>query len=216
MAGPSTFAISLRAIAGVIALMALLFVTVPSIANAGDIGQKPAQVVTALGQDLGALASHTSDMNATQRLDSVEILLNLYFDLNQISANAIGAKRFGELSPDQQQEYTRAYSRFMVASYINRLTQFRTSGLRVEETTDGPQGLKLVRAKYETDGGETALLDFVLTPKSSTWQVIDVRQEGKISEIALRRAEVASVYRREGYDGLIDLLKKKTQALASR
>jgi phospholipid transport system substrate-binding protein len=45
------------------------------------------------------------------------------------------------------------------------------------------------------------------------WKVIDIYLEGTISQLAARRSEFVSVLQRDGADGLVELIERRTAAL---
>ncbi len=184
------------------------------VAFAAGTDDKPAEIVAALGQDLGKLAGDSKAMNGAQRLDAVSDLLHRYFDLPKIAANTIGARRFRGLSEIQQADFVEAYTRFTIASYIRRLPQFDAAGFAVGAVSDGPSGLAAVRATYSGTQSGQSVLDFVLTDTPNGYRIVDLRIDGDISELAVRRAEVSKVLDDKGFDGLITLLRDRTAALS--
>lgn len=181
---------------------------------AAETPSEPVEIVSALGQDLGKLASTSKTMTGAERLDAVSDLLHRYFDLPKIAANTIGARRFRGLSEKQRSDFVDAYTRFTVASYIRRLPQFDASGFSVGSISDGPSGLSAVRAIYNAADAKKSVLDFVLTDTPNGYRIVDLRVDGDISELAVRRAEVSKVMDDKGFDGLIALLRKRTAALS--
>lgn len=182
--------------------------------RAANSTSEPAEIVAALGQDLGDLASNSGTMTGAERLDAVSGLLNRYFDLPKIAANTIGARRFRGLSETQQADFIDAYTRFTVASYIRRLPQFDASGFSVGSISEGPAGLSAVRATYSGADSQDAVLDFVLSETPAGYRIVDLRIDGDISELAVRRSEVSKVLDEKGFDGLILLLRERTAALS--
>lgn len=175
----------------------------------------PESAVRALVADLGALAREAGGMPAAARLDAVSDLIRRYFDLGRIAENTIGARRFRGLSKEQQATFTDAYTRFTVASYTKRLPSFDDQAFEIVGVQEGPPGLKAVRAKYRAADGENALLDFILGERDGVgWQIVDLRIDGAISELAVRRSEVSNVLDDKGFDGLIALLRDRTEKLS--
>jgi phospholipid transport system substrate-binding protein len=184
----------------------------------------PAQTVEALAAELGDLASRASDMDAKSRLDAVSVLIGRYFDLPQIALHTIGVRRYRTLTAEQQAAFEAAFARFTVASYTKRLPEFDAAGFELIGQREGPGKLVTVRARYTGSDGQgrpdASVLDFVLSPASGgegqDWGVVDLRINGAVSELAMRRSEVATVMAERGFDGLMALLEERIAAMTAQ
>ena len=58
-------------------------------------------------------------------------------------------------------------------------------------------------------GGEDVELSYRLHDTNAGWRIVDVYLKGTVSELALRRAEYASVIDRSGFDELVATLRKR-------
>lgn len=63
--------------------------------------------------------------------------------------------------------------------------------------------------------GELIHLSYLMRQNDGVWQIADVYLNGTISELATRRSEFSSIIRARGIDGLVAVLKNKTESLAA-
>jgi phospholipid transport system substrate-binding protein len=56
-------------------------------------------------------------------------------------------------------------------------------------------------------------LNYLMRQNGDKWQIIDVFLSGTISELATRRSEFTSVIRRDGAQGLLQLLDRRVAEL---
>jgi phospholipid transport system substrate-binding protein len=53
-------------------------------------------------------------------------------------------------------------------------------------------------------------LDYRLRNAEGSWRIIDVFMNGTVSELALRRSEYSSVFKRDGFELLLSSLEEKS------
>ncbi len=87
------------------------------------------------------------------------------------------------LNPQQQQAFAAAFGEFTVATYANRFDDYSVT------------------------------LNYLMRESDGAWQIIDVFLSGTISELATRRSEFTSILRRDGPDGLLQVLGKRVAEL---
>jgi phospholipid transport system substrate-binding protein len=67
----------------------------------------------------------------------------------------------------------------------------------------------MVRTRIVPVGEDPVELDYRLSGADGSWRVIDVFMNGTVSELALRRSEYSSVYKRDGFESLVSSLEGK-------
>ncbi|HYZ41816.1 MAG TPA: ABC transporter substrate-binding protein, partial [Stellaceae bacterium] len=63
--------------------------------------------------------------------------------------------------------------------------------------------------------GEATRLDYLMRQNQGNWQIADVYLDGTISQLAVHRSEFHSILQRQGVDGLVTALNRKTNLLTS-
>lgn len=130
------------------------------------------------------------------------------FNLPLMSRLSIGPQ-WSTLTPDEQSRLAEAFDRFTISTYANRFDDY--SGERFETLPDTlpANGGTIVQTRLIKDNGDVVTLNYLMREVDGRWQVVDVFLSGTISELATRRAEFTSVLRRDGAQGLLQLLDQR-------
>jgi phospholipid transport system substrate-binding protein len=145
------------------------------------------------------------------RYEALEPVVRTSYDL-PFMAELIVGRQWRALTPEQQQRWLDAFARFTVSTYADRFDRFSGERFEVGYVDPGTQGTALVHTTLVRSEGEPVKLDYRLRQEDGQWRIIDVYLSGTVSELALRRSEYASLMRREGFDALLDAIRKKTAA----
>ena len=134
------------------------------------------------------------------------------FDIPSMTRLAIGPT-WATLSPAQQQQLVEAFRHYVAATYADRFDSWSGEQLRV--TGERPYNADvIVQTKTVKTNGETTTLDYLMHQNQGTWQISDVYLDGSISQLAIQRSEFHSILRRDGVDGLVMALNRKTDLLS--
>jgi phospholipid transport system substrate-binding protein len=119
------------------------------------------------------------------------------------------------LTPDQQRQMVDAFSDVSISTYANQFNAYSGQSFTVDPvTTPQSSGDVIVHTTLKTGDPEPVKLDYLMRATQGEWKIIDVYLNGTISQLAARRSEYSSVLRRDGANGLIELLKKKAADLS--
>jgi len=202
----NTILAALVAIAGIL----------PGIAAPAVSSADPSMVVTSLNGNLLAVMQNAQKLGYKGRYAALEPVVRQVFDVPYMTRIAVGSG-WSTLSAEQQAQLTDAFRKFITATYARRFDGY--SGEKF--VTDGarPQGDQtLVATRLIKSDGEPVVLNYLTRQdqgQDGHWQVVDVYLTGTISEMATRRSEFASVFRRSGYDGLLQILQQKVSQIES-
>ncbi len=145
------------------------------------------------------------------RYRALEPVVTASYDL-PFMAELILGRQWEALTPEQQQRWLDAFSRFTVSTYADRFDGYGGERFEVGFVDAGTQGTALVRTTLLRTDGEPVKLDYRVRPNAGAWRIIDVYLSGTVSELALRRSEYAGIVRREGFDALLAAVRKKIAA----
>jgi phospholipid transport system substrate-binding protein len=135
------------------------------------------------------------------------------FDIPRMTRLALGPA-WGTLNQPQQQQVTSAFARYVAATYADRFDSY--SGEQLQVSGERPYGADLiVETKIVKSNGEATRLDYLVRQSEGASRISDVYLDGTISQLAVHRAEFASILRREGVDGLVTALNRKVDLLRS-
>jgi phospholipid transport system substrate-binding protein len=103
-----------------------------------------------------------------------------------------------------------------VLQYASRFEGFSGERFEVSPKTEPSQGSDIIVAtKLITKDGDPIELNYLMRNAGAGWRIIDVFLSGTISELATRRSEFSSVLRRDGIDGLVNLLNDHIKEMES-
>jgi phospholipid transport system substrate-binding protein len=135
------------------------------------------------------------------------------FDIPLMTRLAVGPA-WATLPPAEQQRLQAAFAHYVTATYADQFDSY--SGQQLQVTGKRQTGDDImVQTKIVKSNGQTTKLDYLMRPDQGAWQISDVYLDGTISQLAVHRSEFYSILRREGVDGLVMALNRKTDLLQS-
>jgi len=133
------------------------------------------------------------------------------FDLPLMTRLAAGPA-WETLAPPQQRQLQAAFAHYVTATYADQFDSY--SGQQLQVTGERQTGNDImVQTKIVKSNGETTKLDYLMRSDQGLWKISDVYLDGTISQLAVHRSEFYSILRREGVDGLVMALNRKTDLL---
>ena len=133
------------------------------------------------------------------------------FDIPFMTRLAVGP-HWETLNPAQQQQLLEAFAHYVAATYADQFDAY--SGEQLQVTGTRPYGADvMVQTKIVKSNGEATKLDYRMRQNQGSWQISDVYLDGTISQLAVHRSEFHSILQREGVDGLVMALNRKTDLL---
>ena len=167
----------------------------------------PTELVKSLDGSLLDVMQNARTLGFKGRFAKLEPIVRRTFNVPLMTQVAVGSG-WSELTADQQQQLTEAFTRFITATYAERFDGW--SGEKFVETGEKPLGSgTLVETQILRTDDEPVALNYVTRQSGGNWQVVDVFLTGTISELATRRSEFSAVFRRAGFDGLLQSLHDK-------
>ena len=175
------------------------------------------QLIEWLGQQAIAVLSRPA-ISLEEREAAFRALLRKGFNLDFIGRFVLGAA-WRRATPEQRADYLELFGEFIVKTYAKRLGGYSGEAFVVlKSTVTGKKRDVIVKTRIDRPSGP---------PLKATWRVrsfgdqdkiIDVSVEG-VSMAVTQRQEFASVTRRSGLEGLLQILRARTghlPATASR
>ena len=117
------------------------------------------------------------------------------------------------LTPAEQEQLSQAFAEFTVSTYANRFDDYSGEKFEVQPDTAPASGGVIVQSRLVKSNGEKVTLNYLMREADGRWQAIDVFLSGTISELATRRAEFTSILRRDGAQGLLNVLNRRISEL---
>jgi phospholipid transport system substrate-binding protein len=146
------------------------------------------------------------------RYERLKPAIETAYNLPLMARLSIGPQ-WQSLNAQQQERFAAAFGDFTVATYANRFDDYSGEKFEVLPETAPASGGVIVQTRLIKGNGEPVTLNYLMRQSGDKWQIIDVFLSGTISELATRRSEFTSILRREGPDGLLQVLDKRVADL---
>jgi phospholipid transport system substrate-binding protein len=148
------------------------------------------------------------------RFTTLEPVVGRTFDIPYMTRVATGPA-WAKLSQGQRDELTRAFGRYITATYAERFDRYAGQKLDVtgeqRRASDVMVDSRIVRAD-----GTPVIIRYLMRQDGETWQVGDVYLSGTISELATRRSEFSAILEREGVEALIARLNRNAATMTAQ
>jgi phospholipid transport system substrate-binding protein len=191
--------------------LALFLAASPAIVQAQATDPAAIQIMR-LDDTLLSVMRNARQLGPKGRFAKLEPVINETFDLPTMTRYAVGAT-WSTLSPTEQQQLVKAFSRMTVATYAHNFDDYNNQRFMVDRVdTRGPD--KLVRTRL-VGGKETAQLTYRMRQVGGTWKVIDVYYNNTVSSLLGQRSEYASTLKSGGASALIKKLDNKANDFLS-
>ncbi len=171
-------------------------------------------VVEALHASLLTMMKDADTLGFDGRRKHMEPVVARSFNLPVIAVMATG-RNWKKFSEDQRQRLIDALERLSVATYASRFNGYSGETFRLLSEQPEPQGSVFVNTELIKADGEAIVLKYLLHPSDAGWRIVDVYFLGIYSELAMRRSEYAAIFQRDGFEGLLGALEKKTADYAA-
>jgi phospholipid transport system substrate-binding protein len=185
-------------------LVALTLLITPAFAEA----LQPQSVLKSFYDTLLDVMKNGSKLGFDGRYSELKPAIEQAFNLPLMSRLSIGPQ-WQSFSPDVQQKFTEAFSRLTISTYANRFDDYSGEKFDVLPDVAPSAAGTIVQTKLTKSDGEPVTLNYLMRETDGRWQIVDVFLSGTISELATRRSEFTSVLRRDGPQGLLDLMDKR-------
>ncbi len=197
---------------GLAALLALAAWSSPVVATAAAT-TAAGQPVEHLYDNLLSTMKNGSALGGSGRYTQLAPVIRANFDLPFMARLAFGAG-WSKLTPAQQQQVTESYGRYMSAVYADRFDSYHGQKLEVTGQRQNPYGV-VVTSTIIKANGEPVEVDYLMRQAGGRWLIGDIYLDGTISEVATHRSEFNDILQRQGYDGLIAALDRKSEMLTN-
>jgi len=128
-------------------------------------------------------------------------------DLPRVARLAIG-KHWRSLDGQQQRRFINTFTHLVIATYAHQFHAFSGESFVRKTVRPLKHGRMLVRTELIKADGQPVHLDYILHQHHGRWLIINIIANG-VSDLALKRAEYASVLSRDGIERLLAMLQRK-------
>jgi len=142
------------------------------------------------------------------RYAELDPVIRQSYDLPFMSAKTLG-RYWRDLSEEDRERWVSTFSRLTISTYADRFDKYSGQQFEVLAVEPSSHETLMVRTRIVPVGEKPVDLDYRLRGADGSWRVIDVFMNGTVSELALRRSEYSSVFKRDGFESLLTSLEGK-------
>lgn len=160
----------------------------PSLARADSAAAAP---ISALNAGL-AVAEKNASTPFADRYAALAPAVDSAFNLPQILQSTVGL-RWAQIAPAQREKLLAAFRAFTIASYVANFNTNAGDGFKVLPETRAIGADQVVETEIVPNSGDPTRIDYVMRQGQTGWQVVDVLEQGTISQVAVQRSDFRSL-----------------------
>jgi phospholipid transport system substrate-binding protein len=189
-------------------ILAVMLLVVPVSWAETQERPSPEQVVNYLQESLIKSMREGGKLGYRGRFDLLAKAVDQTHDLDFIARTTLGAN-WTQLSAEQQRVFTDVFRKLSIGTYAGWFKSHEGERFEFIEQQDMPRDQVMVRTRFVQQGGEPPVrFDYVLRQTKDGWRIVNVLADG-VSDLALKRVEYRAILQRDGFQGLINMLKDK-------
>lgn len=184
----------------------------PSAAQAGG-GAK--EVVQTLCGRLLLVMKQSAQLGFQGRVDKLSKVVVDSYDMPAATRATLGIA-YAKLSSEEAAELTEAFSQYSVFSYADQFDDWNGEIFEVGDPRPSTEGSVIVPSRIVSKNGAMTEIDYLMHQDGDSWKIVDVLLDGTISQTAVRRSEFTTIFRRDGFPGLIAMLSQKMSTMGAK
>lgn len=194
-------------------LMLAVALCAPTVAQADEDAR---QAIQSLCDRLILVMKQSKQLGFQGRYDKLAEVVPQVYDMPAATKATMGVS-FTKLSSDESKQLIDLFSRFSIASYADQFDGWDGESFEIADARPATDGAEIVPTRIVPKSGQPTEIDYLMRPSADGhWRIVDVLLDGTISQTAVRRSEFTSIYRRDGFSGLTDMLTKKIDSMGKK
>ena len=181
---------------------------------AGAAGEPPRAVAERLDAAILEAMRNAEALGYQGRYELLAPVLEQAFDFPYMARVSIG-RYWRKMDEARRARMVGAFTRLSIATFAARFNGYGGETIQILGEEEQPRGAILVVNHLVKTDGDPVAIDFLMREDEGRWRVVDVFLDAKYSELAIKRAEYTTVYQRDGFDRLIEIMEAKIAELAA-
>jgi len=173
------------------------------------VGAGPPAPIERLNDTLIDIMKRSDDLGYQGRYDVMAPVVRETFDVPFMAAKSIG-RTWRKLGAEDRERWVAAFEGYTVSNLADRFDGFSGESLEIVGEKPASHETRVVLTLLTRPGDDDVELNYRMREGDGGWRVVDIYSDGKVSEIALRRSEYASVLKQGGIEKLIASVNAKT------
>jgi phospholipid transport system substrate-binding protein len=117
-----------------------------------------------------------------------------------------------ELTPAQQGQFVELFNRLSASTYASRFDSYDEESFKTQGVEELKKGRLLVKTELLRKNETPVKLEYLVQQNAGKWYIISVIADG-VNDLALKRAEYATIINDKGFDSLVGEIEKKIHEL---
>lgn len=186
----------------------LLIWPLQSIADSADA----VRVVEEFHDVLIDVMKNSDKLKFQDRYNKLEPVIKSKFDTPLIS-QVIISRYWNELNEEKQKQFIDLFNRLSISTYASRFNSYSNESFKTVGVEDLKKGRLLIKTEFLQPGENPVKFDYMVHQKDGNWYIISVIADG-VNDVALKRAEYATIINDRGFDNLVSELETKIKDLS--
>ena len=176
--------------------------------NAGAIA-----VVEKLHAALISAMQNADKLGFQGRYDALAPVIESSFDTPLI-VEVILSHYWKELNEGQQKKFIAMFNRLSISTYASRFDAYSGETFKTLGVEELKKGRLLIKTELDKKDDEPIKLDYMVHQNEGKWYIISVIANG-VNDVALKRAEYATIINDRGFDNLVNEIETKIKDLST-
>jgi phospholipid transport system substrate-binding protein len=136
------------------------------------------------------------------------------FALRLMGEKSLG-NHWKDLSSEQRKRYLDLYADWTISSYAGNFDGYSGERFEIEDIEQGKGDTVIVISNLVIPDKESIAFHYSLRRFQDGWRIVDITIED-VSQLSLTRSQFISVFKKKGFDGLLEALQEKIAVIKSR
>jgi phospholipid transport system substrate-binding protein len=145
------------------------------------------------------------------RYDIIAPVVESSFDTPLI-VQVVLSRYWKELTPAQQGQFVELFNRLSASTYASRFDSYAEESFKTQGVEELKKGRLLVKTELLRKNETPVKLEYLVQQNAGKWYIISVIADG-VNDLALKRAEYATIINDKGFDSLVGEIEKKIHDL---
>ncbi|AZL14990.1 MlaC/ttg2D family ABC transporter substrate-binding protein [Rickettsiales endosymbiont of Stachyamoeba lipophora] len=169
--------------------------------------QEAKDFINNISHDAISIIQNTQ-LNDSQKQEKLSHMFINIIDIGWISKFVLGAN-FKQVSPDEFQQFTKAYQHFLINRYVPKFKQYNRDEIKILDIEQIDQNRFKVSTIIDRKQESDVKVDYMIKYYDNTikFKIFDIIAED-ISMIATHRTEFNSLFNQQGFSGLFSAINK--------
>jgi phospholipid transport system substrate-binding protein len=173
------------------------------------------QVIQQLNESLLTIMKQADQLGYQGRYELVAPVVEESFDLIFMARKTIG-RYWTKLSDADKRRWVDTFSGFTISNFADRFDGFSGQSFAIVGDKPASSETVMILTQLIRPEADDVDLNYRMRAMDGRWRVVDIYAGGKVSEVALRRSEYASVLKAGGIEKLITVVSEKTEGRAKK